>query len=135
MELDSLLTLVADFGLGFIVWRQNETFGARPFLPVIDRQQSQICGLAERSWFAYSPAASIEVLLTFVNEFKLKGLSVEGRAMLSSRHEDILATWGAAAEARFPDGPQTPGLVALRLSPRLAQMRSFTHNSSSVWQF
>lgn len=135
MELDSLLTLVADFGLGFIVWRQNESFGARPFLPIIDRPHARICVLAERSWFAYSPAGSIEVLLTFVNEFRLTGLTVEGRAMLSSRKEDIAATWSGNAEASYPDGPGTPGLLALRLSPRLAQLRSFTSGPTFTWQF
>ncbi|BDZ41751.1 general stress protein [Paraoerskovia sediminicola] len=51
-------------------------------------------------------------------------LSISGRVGVVRDQETIRELWGAGAEAWFPDGPETPGVVLLRLHAETAEFWS-----------
>jgi hypothetical protein len=121
-NVDDLLTLISDFGPGVLSWAQADGLHARPIMPVIDRPDHRVVIVADDVWFRGARPGRLDVVLSFVDEFGLRALTVRADMLRSQRTADLDAAWTAEADRLFPDGPTQKNLVCLQITPDTATL-------------
>lgn len=120
-NVEEFWSVLDGFGPGLLVALDDHQVVTRPILPVIDRVQNEIVSIAAEGWLTWR-LAPVDVVLTFVNEFRGACLTVCGKLRQSSHPDDIATGWTGQTERAFPDGRSCGSVVALRICPSSAEL-------------
>lgn len=131
---DRFWSLVADYGIG-VLTVQTDGLRSRPVMPVINRSLGEIVCIVDNSWIGHNAFGELPTALTFLNEHTFKSLTLRGIGRASPHEPDISAAWNGLCNRSYPDGPETPGLLAMRIVPQSADQWQLGHpKPTSHWQ-
>jgi hypothetical protein len=122
IDIDAFWSLLDEFGFGSLTAHTRDGLRSRPIEPVIDRARNELCCIADAGWLPASGSYEIDASIVLLNEHTRRGLAVQGRLRQSRNRPDVETAWTTLAGHRFPDGPGSPGVIALRISPVSAAM-------------
>lgn len=104
-----------------LVDKDGKGLRARPMAPYADRGEGTILFVTDaRNAKDDEIRANPEVCLTFADGHKFF-LSVSGRAEVVKDSAKLKQIWSTYMEAFFPDGPDSPNAILLRVRPTRAE--------------
>ena len=118
---DQLWSMVADYGIG-VLTVQTDRLRSRPVIPVINRVLGEIVCIIDKSWIGHKTYGDLPSVLSFLNEHTYKCLTIRGLGSSSCDEQHIANAWSGLLDRSYPDGPKTPGLLALRIVPQCAEL-------------
>ena len=120
---DEFWSIVSDFGVGTLtVQTQTAGLRSRPVMPVIDRAIGEIVCIIDATWIGHSAFCEIPSVLNFLDGHTYVCLTLRGKGRGFADVRDIAAAWTGLCERSYPDGRDTPGLLAFRIVPQLADL-------------
>jgi general stress protein 26 len=100
----------------FITKAGNDEMHGRPMAPVVRPEEGKIYLLTHESDDKTSDHALADgVLLVFADS--TRHLALNATASVSRNAAKLEELWSPAATAFWPDGPKTPGVVAVEIEP------------------
>jgi general stress protein 26 len=95
---------------------------ARPMHAIVRPIDGLIWFLTDRSGSKdWEIDRDADVALTFSNGGSVH-LAVSGRACIVDDRATVRDLWSLAAKAYYPDGPEDPDIVAIRVEPQIAEL-------------
>jgi general stress protein 26 len=105
-----------------LVTRGARGLHARPMHAIVRPTEGLIWFLTDRSGCKdWEIARDSQVALTFSNGGSVH-LAVSGLARIVDDRETVRDLWSIAAKAYYPDGPEDPDILAIRVEPQLAEL-------------
>jgi general stress protein 26 len=113
--------LMESIGVAILVTRRGDDMHGRPMSAIVRPGERRIYFLAHRRSASDQEIADNPSVFLGFSDASSRYVSVCGRAAL---HEDkglIQKLWNAGAQAYFPDGPDSPDVVAIAVEPAKAE--------------
>lgn len=120
-DVDRVWDMAESIGVCMLVTFAKQGLHARPMTSIVDRQAGKISFLAEREAGKDDEiTAKPDVLLAYSNGAN-KHVSIKGMAHVTDDPAVIKALWSPAAKVYLPEGPDSPGVIAIEVVPTGAE--------------
>jgi general stress protein 26 len=114
--------VLEDFHFCMATTHDGQTLRSRPMSPRVDPDEGVIRFLSEASSAKTEQIeANHDINLAFIAPKEKNFISVSGTASISRDRALIRELWNSAADAWFPGGPDSAEVVAITVSPSLAE--------------
>ena len=95
---------------------------ARPMAPIVRQQEALVWFLTDVVTAKDGEIAADERVSMIFTDGGSTHLSVAGTAEIVQDRAVVKSLWSTAAQAFWPDGPEDPRIVAIRVTPRIAEL-------------
>jgi general stress protein 26 len=113
--------LMETIGFCLLVTRKGEGFHGRPMTALVKTGERRIYFLSNRSSESAEEIASeFKVYLGF-SDASSKYVSLYGKAKVLDDRSLVQKLWNTGAQAYFPEGPDSPDVIAICVEPEIAE--------------
>lgn len=120
-DADKVWKMAKDMDICMLVTYAERGLHSRPMSSVVDKEAGKIRFLADKGAGKDDEIkANSDVLLAYSNGSNTH-VSIKGKATLTADRALIKKIWSPGAQAFFPDGPESPKVICIEVTPTGAE--------------
>lgn len=120
-EQERAWSLMSEMDFCMLVTRKGDRMRGRPMSSIVKKDEGRIYFLTDADAVKDDViAADPNVLLTY-SDGKATFVSTSATAVLDSDRELVRELWNPGAQAFWPEGPEDPSIIAIVVTPTVAQ--------------